>query len=67
MVRILAAKLIDIGSGKLSVDQFESHLIDPQLKQINKPAYPQGLYLSKVTYPFLDIAPRSNLPYKLFF
>jgi tRNA pseudouridine38-40 synthase len=60
MVRIIAGKIIDIGTGKLSVDEFESHLIDPQKAQIIKPAYPQGLYLSKVTYPYLDIPPRGH-------
>ncbi|MCO5935705.1 tRNA pseudouridine(38-40) synthase TruA [Mucilaginibacter sp. RB4R14] len=60
MVRIITGKLIDIGSGKLSVDEFEAHLINPLLPQVIKPAYPQGLYLSKVTYPYLDIPSRSN-------
>ncbi|GAA4335750.1 tRNA pseudouridine(38-40) synthase TruA [Mucilaginibacter gynuensis] len=60
MVRIITGKLIDIGTGRLSIDEFESHLIDPQLPQNIKPAYPQGLYLSKITYPYLDIRPRSN-------
>jgi tRNA pseudouridine38-40 synthase len=60
MVRIITGKLIDIGTGKLSVDEFESHLISPQLAQVIKPAYPQGLYLSKITYPYLHIAPRST-------
>jgi len=60
MVRILTGKLIEIGTGTLSVDEFESHLINPQSLQIIKPAYPQGLYLSKIKYPYLDIAPRSN-------
>jgi tRNA pseudouridine38-40 synthase len=60
MVRIIVGKLLDIGTRKLSVDEFESHLIDPQLLQIIKPAYPQGLYLSKIKYPYLDIPPRSK-------
>ncbi|TSD62916.1 tRNA pseudouridine synthase A [Inquilinus sp. KBS0705] len=60
MVRIIVGKLIDIGTGKLSIDEFEAHLINPQLPQVIKPAYPQGLYLSKVTYPYLNIGPRSN-------
>lgn len=60
MVRIIVDKLIMVGSGKLSVDEFESHLIDPLLAQVIKPAYPQGLYLSKVIYPYLDAAPKNN-------
>jgi len=53
-------KLLDIGAGKLSIDEFEHYLINPHLSQVIKPAYPQGLYLSKITYPYLDLAPRSN-------
>jgi tRNA pseudouridine38-40 synthase len=60
MVRIITGKLIDIGAGRLSVDEFEAHLIDPKLQQVIKPAYPQGLYLSKITYSYLDIPPRTN-------
>lgn len=60
MVRIITGKLIDIGTGKLSVDEFERHLINPQLPQVIKPAYPQGLYLSKIKYPYLNLAPRTE-------
>ncbi len=60
MVRILMGKLIEIGTGNLGVDEFESYLVNPRQVQIIKPAYPQGLYLSKVTYPYLDMAPRSK-------
>jgi tRNA pseudouridine38-40 synthase len=60
MVRIITGKLIEIGTGALSIDEFESHLIDPQSLQVIKPAHPQGLYLSKVKYPYLDMSPRSN-------
>jgi tRNA pseudouridine38-40 synthase len=60
MVRIITGKLIDIGAGRLSVDEFEALLIDPQLQQLIKPAYPQGLYLSKIIYPYLNIPPRTQ-------
>jgi tRNA pseudouridine38-40 synthase len=60
MVRIITGKLIDIGTGKLSVDEFEHYLIHPQQSQLIIPAYPQGLYLSKITYPYLDLKPRST-------
>jgi tRNA pseudouridine38-40 synthase len=59
MVRTIIGKLIDIGTGKLSVDQFEQHLINPLLPQEIKPAYPQGLHLSKIVYPYLNMAPKS--------
>lgn len=60
MVRIIVGKLIDIGTGKISVDKFEAYLLKPQLPQVIKPAYPQGLYLSKITYPYLDLPPRTD-------
>lgn len=60
MVRIIVGKLIEIGTDKLSPDEFEAHLVDPHLPWTIKPAYPQGLYLSKIRYPYLDLAPRSE-------
>lgn len=60
MVRIITGKLIDIGTGKLSVNEFEFHLMNPQIPQVIKPAHPQGLYLSEIKYPYFNIPPRSN-------
>lgn len=60
MIRIIIAKLLDIGTGVLSVDEFESYLITKKTPKLIKPAFPQGLYLSKVTYPYLDIPPRTE-------
>ena len=57
MVRTIVGRLLKIGTGALSVDEFEHYLIYPDEPQSITPAYPQGLYLSKVTYPYLDIAP----------
>lgn len=59
MVRTIMGKLIETGTGKLSVDEFEQHLINPLLTQEIKPAYPQGLHLTKITYPYLDMPPKS--------
>lgn len=55
MIRIIVGKLLKIGSGKMSVDEFEHHLITKETPAILDLAYPQGLHLSKVTYPFLDL------------
>ncbi|GAB3936727.1 tRNA pseudouridine(38-40) synthase TruA [Mucilaginibacter myungsuensis] len=60
MVRTIIGKLMDVGSNKISVKEFESILAYPQLAGEIKPAYPQGLYLSKVTYPYLDLPARSS-------
>ncbi|MBX2898020.1 MAG: tRNA pseudouridine(38-40) synthase TruA [Cyclobacteriaceae bacterium] len=53
MVRLLMGKLIKIGSGTLSVEEFEYYLIDKVTPTVWDPAYPQGLFLSKVNYPYL--------------
>lgn len=60
MIRILMGQLLKIGKGELSVDEFESHLISRKTPALITPAHPQGLYLSKVTYPYLDLAPRAD-------
>jgi tRNA pseudouridine38-40 synthase len=60
MIRIIVGKLLLIGKGELSVDEFEYYLITKKTPDTFEPAFAQGLYLSKVTYPFLDIPPRSD-------
>ena len=60
MIRIIMGKLLVIGRGELSVEEFEGYLISKRTPDTFEPAYPQGLYLSKVTYPYLDIAPRTE-------
>ena len=60
MVRIIVGRMLEIGRGTLSVDEFEHYLINKQTPPIIIPAYPQGLYLSKVTYPYLDLPPRTS-------
>lgn len=60
MIRIITGKLLKIGTGKLSVDEFESHLITLKTPKTLDPAYPQGLYLSKIVYPYLDLEPASG-------
>lgn len=60
MIRIIMGKLFLIGRGELSVEEFEHYLISKKTPDTFEPAYPQGLYLSKVTYPYLDIPPRTE-------
>lgn len=54
MVRLLMGKLIKIGAGTLSVDEFESYFIEKVTPAVWDPAYPQGLFLSKIDYPYLQ-------------
>lgn len=60
MVRIIVHRLIEVGRKKMTVEQFENYLRGTEMPVNIKSAYPQGLYLSKVKYPFLDLPPKSN-------
>jgi tRNA pseudouridine38-40 synthase len=60
MIRIIVGRLLEIGKGEMSVDEFEHYLAEKITPQIIIPAYPQGLYLSKVTYPYLDLPVKST-------
>lgn len=55
MIRIIVGKLLKIGTGKLSLDEFESYLIERKTPEILDLVHPQGLHLSKIKYPFLDL------------
>ena len=58
MVRLLVGNLLEVGMGKMSVAEFDEHLktgIPPKFLNL---AFPQGLYLSKVEYDFLDMPSR---------
>lgn len=60
MIRMIIGKLLEVGAGSLSVDEFENYFISKTTPRLIEPAYPQGLYLSKVVYPYLDIQPRTT-------
>ena len=60
MVRLLVGKIIEIGQGKISISDFEKQLKNEQQNIVHSPAYPQGLYLSKIEYNYLDIPQRSE-------
>jgi tRNA pseudouridine38-40 synthase len=62
MIRIIVRKLIEIGDDTLSVDEFESHLISRNTPSKILPAHPQGLFLSRVSYPFLNLEPKAKFP-----
>jgi tRNA pseudouridine38-40 synthase len=60
MIRIIVGRLLDIGRGIMSVDAFEEHLKNLVTPNDITPAYPQGLYLSKIVYPYLDLAQQTD-------
>jgi tRNA pseudouridine38-40 synthase len=50
MVRVLVHDLLEIGTGKLSVNDLEQMFKDQKTRQIGKIAHPQGLYLCEISY-----------------
>lgn len=60
MIRILMGKLLKVGLSELSVDEFENYFITLETPKLLQPAHPTGLYLSKVTYPYLNLTPRTD-------
>lgn len=60
MIRIIVRRMLDIGAGDLSIDEFEGILSGKIRPSEITIAYPQGLYLTKVTYPFIDIPQRPD-------
>jgi tRNA pseudouridine38-40 synthase len=60
MIRILIGQLLKVGKGDLSVADFENYFIQKETPKILSSAHPQGLYLSKVTYPYLDLKPKTQ-------
>lgn len=61
MIRIIVQKLLLIGRHTLSLKQFEDYLVSKQRPPVNRLAFPQGLHLTKVTYPFMDIPTKSKI------
>jgi tRNA pseudouridine38-40 synthase len=60
MVRLIVGKLIEIGKGKITIAEFEKYLQNKVTTVLHTPAYPQGLYLSKIEYPYLNIPQRTE-------
>ena len=60
MIRILMGKILKIGKGELTVAEFEHHLATLEMPKLLEPAHPTGLYLSKVTYPYLNLPARTE-------
>jgi len=63
MIRMIVGNLIELGRRKISLADFEQQLKHPKMATQPVFAYPQGLYLSKVVYPYLERAPQSTLPF----
>lgn len=55
MVRYCVFFLMEVGRGKMTLAEFEQILKQEKIFIKKRPAYPNGLFLSKVEYPFLEL------------
>ena len=62
MVRLLVGNQLEIGYGRLSITEFTTSLKERRAPKFFNAAYPQGLFLSKVNYPFLERPSLSVFP-----
>lgn len=53
MVRAITGTMLNVGSGKISLDQFEQIILNKDRKQAGWSVPAQGLFLAKVTYPYI--------------
>jgi len=57
MIRNLMARIIQVGNGEITISEFKDYLSLKRVAQLPIAAHPQGLYLTKIVYPFLDARP----------
>lgn len=61
MVRICVFFLLEVGSGKMTLEEFQEILNQEKEFKEKPPAHPNGLFLSKVEYPFLELKDTHSL------
>jgi len=61
MVRYCVSFLLEVGRGNLSLDEFKAVLNQEKVLTEKRPAYPNGLFLSGITYPFLELKDSHHL------
>ncbi len=64
MVRYCMYYLLEVGSGNMTLDEFERVLNQEKERKEKKekwPAHPNGLFLSRIEYPFLELKDSHNL------
>ncbi|MDH5475448.1 MAG: tRNA pseudouridine(38-40) synthase TruA [Cyclobacteriaceae bacterium] len=60
MIRLCVSRLLKVGTGKITIEEFEL-LLANKLEHVEKDsALPNGLYLSKIEYPYLKMEPPPN-------
>ncbi len=55
MIRLLVGEILRVSEGKTSLENFESYLQNTLKKPSHHKAHPQGLHLSYVQYPYLNL------------
>jgi len=55
MVRYCVFFLLEVGRGRMTLEEFEEILNQENILFKKKPALPNGLFLSKIEYPFLEL------------
>ena len=61
MIRLLVSFLLRIGTGKMTLSEFEKVLSEQLNIEDKKPAFANGLYLSGIAYPYLNLSPTANI------
>lgn len=61
MIRICVYYLLEVGRGKITLDTFKQILRQEKELKITYAAHPNGLFLSKIEYPFLQLNDSQNL------
>jgi len=55
MIRFCIFFLLKVGSGEMSLEEFKQILTQEKTLKQKQPALPNGLFLSKIEYPFLEL------------
>jgi tRNA pseudouridine38-40 synthase len=61
MVRICVFFLLEVGTGKMTLEEFGKILNQEKALKEKWPAHPNGLFLSRVEYPFLELKDSHHL------
>jgi tRNA pseudouridine38-40 synthase len=55
MIRLCIFFLLKVGSGQMTLEEFQEILKQEKDFKNKQPAFPNGLFLSKIEYPFLEL------------
>ncbi|AZQ64932.1 tRNA pseudouridine(38-40) synthase TruA [Flammeovirga pectinis] len=61
MIRLIVTNLLNVGKGRITLEEFEKVFTNKVTIIDTPPAYPSGLFLSKVEYPYLKMESKSGL------